>query len=644
MAKKILSVIAYFLLYIISTLFFVYFTFPLDRLQAYIESKANASAKYRLELDGIEREGMSGLVFDGVRLGIHRKLLKRPGAQGAGSAVPGELAPTTLKVGKGDDITQDEEEPAKTKKTKSKATNASDKAEGQGNGSGKSAKKLAKAGGEEGEEEEDTEKSERVTAGANSDEFSFITIDVLRLSYDLFDFVTPSHFRVGVDAELLNGTIEGGELEFFEEHGISRPAIRFPEIYALQLGDAELFGVLFSALLPSVKTDRVEGILERGVVEMEPQLEDEHKSYSGRIELELSGIVALAPMLVNRVRNAPAVEVPLTDMRLGKCVFNIKIDSKDKIAILDKVASKDQAATAVLFEKGECKGESLDYFIKTNSYILLPEKGSILKGKLDLWTKLAFSPDYFEEKRVEDGQVTTRNQELGKGLEFDRTWQEAQDVEGYYWMHCQGSLGQPRCRRELPKEEKTKKDAQKEAERKRKAGKASESIQRPVVGGNSGLDNAGAASRRETLLEQRREAARKRAGTANSERTGDVDPSGTNPAGEAESGSGSGGAFREPLQRPAGVVTPKFGAPIPTDVPPEEQPEEVPVGEEVAPPEGGGEGTVDENGNPLENAPVEEGGVVLPPEEAMPPPEGEAPLPEGDPNAIPIEEGAAGAS
>lgn len=640
MAKKILSVIAYFLLYVISTLFFVYFTFPLDRLQAFIESKANSSAKYRLEMDGIEREGMSGLVLDGVRLGIHRKLLKRPGAQPAGAPLPGGSAPAALKMGKSDDITAGDEEEAAPKKAKTKSKKASDKAGEDGEEGTKASKKSAKGAGDEGEEEEDADKSEKVAAGASSDEFSFITIDVLRISYDLFDFITPSHFRIGIDAELLNGTIEGGELEFFEEHGMSRPAIRFPEIYALQLGDAELFGVLFSALLPSVKTDRVEGTLERGVVEMEPQLEEEHKSYSGRIELELSGIVALAPMLVNRVRNAPAVEVPLTDMRLGKCVFNIKIDSKEKIPILDKVATKDQAATAVLFEKGECKGESLDYFIKPNSYILLPEKGSILKGKLDLWTKLAFSPDYFEEKRVEDGQVMTRNQELGKGLEFDRTWQEAQDVEGYYWMHCQGSLGQPRCRRELPKEEKTKKDAQKEAERKRKAGKSSESVTRPVVGGTR-PDKESAATRRETLLEQRREAARKRAGTSGAERTGSEEPAETNPAGDAgaELPVGSG---REAFQRPSGATMPKFGAPVPGEVQGEEQPPEVPAEEPVPTVEGGQEGSVDENGNPLENAPTEEGGEAPPTDEALPPPEGEVPAPEGDPNAVPGEEGAVG--
>ncbi|GEM_PF-6203157 len=620
MFSKILGALGYIVLYLFTLLLFTYWTFPLERLKDYIVVTSSQSEKYRLEIEEIDREGMGALVFTGVRVGIHRKMLKRPGSEAAAkkgpAKAPGAMAP------KADDIKEEgslELEGIPGKRSKSaKAALKSGKGDSKSDDEDEGNDEEVD---EEADEEADEETKEIITI-LSSDEFSFIPIDYIRVSYDVFDLITYKEFTIGLYMELLDGVVEGGEIEVKRVGEQTRTAIRLPEITGVELGEAEVFGVLFSALLPTVRTERVEGTLDRGSIVVEPEEEEGLPYSSGRVELEFSGIVANSPLLVSRVRNMPPTEVPLTDMYLGKCIFNVRIDNKDNIdelnRVKDKSKDKDKQATkittAILFEKGECKGNSLDYYIRENSYVLLPSSGKMVDGKMELWTKLAFSPSYFDEKKVEDGEVMTRNQELGKGLEFDPLWQEAQDVDGYYWMHCQGSLGQPRCKRELPPDEKSKKDAKREADRLRRRmntpeAKPATRPTRPEVensrGGTGGSAGGG------SIYDRRREAAKERSGGSEA---------------EVDDGRGDdrriGGAGPAALDRPQGLnsgvptvpVKPQFagpdpGAPVdgeleklPEDGEPlDEGAEELPEGELEQPLDDEGA----ENGEALAEEPVE---------------------------------------
>jgi hypothetical protein len=445
MLKRIAVIAAYSALFTVSTVVFTYFSFPLERLAEFFEHKVNSSAKYRVYIDSVERDGLGRLVFSDVSLGLSRKLIKRPAIGPLPAPAP---VPAASPDGKGD--TPEEADKAAT----------------------------------EGED----------------DDFSFVDIDTVAVDFSLLDLLNPAGTTVGISMDLLGGRITDGEVEFDRSVGYSKPAVRLQTIEDLSLGDTEFFAAIFSAILPSLKTDRVAGTLTRGSVVMEPALaEDEEAAdeeapaegeektgdaktgdeekkedavppayYSGSIELELSDIVALSPILVQTAKGTHT-EVPLTDMRLGNCKFGLKIDRKDRIEELDKVKTQNPAATVVLFEEGTCKGESLDYIIKGGSYILIPPKASLAKAQMELWTKLAFSPDYFEEKREEDGQVVTKNKELGQGLDFDPRWQKSQDVDGYYWMQCKGTLAKPRCQRKLPPAETARKKAAKELERSKAA-------------------------------------------------------------------------------------------------------------------------------------------------------------------------------
>lgn len=436
MIKKIAAIVAYLTLFLLVTVLCLYFLFPLERLREYIEYKAGATKKYQLEIGSIQRNGLGELVLTDVTVGVNKKLFKR---KKSAKKPPATASPTAPQP-------EDNEEK-------------------------KEAKPL--------------------------DEYSFIDIEQISVTFSLLEMLDPSGMSFGLDVELMDGRIADGEIELSRSVGLGKPRVSLPTIENLTLGDSDFVAAIFSSIMPSLKTEQVLGYLDSGVVLLEPQLseddeEDEEEEeaeettedgkkkkkkkkpkgppsyYTGSIELDLSDITAMAPLLVQRTK-VGAVEVPLTDMRLGNCTFKLRIDRKDHIEEMDKVKTKYQTATVVLFEKGQCKGESLDYYVRENSFILFPPRANFAKARMDLWTKLAFNPDYFEDKRVEDGEVVTRNKELGQGLEFDRRWQKSQDLDGFYWMHCKGKLSKPKCRRKLPPDEAKKKKAQKDIEKKRKA-------------------------------------------------------------------------------------------------------------------------------------------------------------------------------
>lgn len=433
MFRKLLAGLGYAVLFLVSTLIFSYFMFPLDRLVEYIEAKVNASSRYQLEIDSVEQDGLGKLVLTDVTIGVSKKLLKRPN--------PG----TADIVG------------------------------------------------------------EKVERGAG-DDFTYLEIDEISIDFGLLQLLGSNDLTFSISMALLGGNVSNAEVRVNRDEKGIRFALSMPSIEGVRLGETEFFGSFFSALFPSVRTNRVNGVLESGSVVLEPGRDEDGSWYSGRIDAELADIVALAPILVQRLkRTGEVVEIPLTDMRLGRCTFNIRVDRKDRMEELDKVKTKHKAATAILFEKGECKGESLDYYIKRNSFILFPPKGALAKGKMDLWTKLAFNPDYFEEDRLEGTDRVTHNRELGQGLEFDSMWQKAQDVDGFYWMHCKGTLLKPKCKRGLPAEEKRRKAALKELKKKQEKERAdaARKARKPTVPDRQTRGKSAALGRAEKLRKER---------------------------------------------------------------------------------------------------------------------------------------------
>jgi hypothetical protein len=587
MIRKSLAVVAYITLFLLAVVLFSYFLFPLDRLREFVERKANTSTKYRLEIDSLERDGLGRLVLSGVNVGVNRKLFRRKGAEPAGTAVgpAGAVQPPAGVVGG----------PA-----------AAPEAGGPPEGTdGEPEEPAAAEAAEQADEREGTER--------DTGEFSYVLVDQVTVDFSLAQLLNPTDVTLGVEMDLLGGTIRGGEIEIMSEEGRTMAAVRLPAIEGLQLGETEFFASIFSAILPSLRTDHVNGSLQSGSVVLEPAREEELTYYKGQVDLDLSDIVAEAPVLAQRMpRTAQVVEVPLTDMRLGRCVFEIRIDRKEQIEELDKIKARKEGSTAILFERGDCKGESLDYYIRPNSFILFPPKAPFVKGQMDLWTKLAFNPDYFdEEKKGPDGKAVTRNKELGQGLQFDRLWQTAQDADGFYWMHCTGTLSKPKCKRGLPPDEKRRLQAKKEMEKQRKAdeAKARAGTEPPGAASSAGGSDSEAvlipSAPPESPSAKRLREARERAERLRAEREARRDrPSITDrPA-----------AMTEPLPvQPLEPTDRGEEAPVegpgeaPQDDPsmeaaPEEQPAEYPpTGEEAPPSEGG------EYGQPSEAPPVDDG-------------------------------------
>ncbi len=580
MMRKILGVVAYTVLFLLAVVLFSYFLFPLERLKEFVERKANTSTKYRIEIDSLERDGLGRLVLSGVTVGVNRKLFRRKGVPAATTPTAGPATSPAAGV----------------------AIVGLNPIAGGGPEAGESE-------ADEGKEPEGAEPpEERETPEPDTGEFSFVTVDQVTLDFSLAQLLDPSDVTVGLEVDLLGGTIRSGEIEIMSQEGRTMAAVRLPAIEGLQLGETEFFASIFSAILPSLRTDHVDGILQTGSVLLEPAREEDTTYYKGQVDLDLSDIVAEAPVLAQRMpRTAQVVEVPLTDMRLGRCVFQIRIDRKEQVEELDKVKARKPGSTAVLFERGDCKGESLDYYIRPNSFILFPPKAPFVKGQMDLWTKLAFNPDYFEEeKKGADGKPLTRNKELGQGLQFDRLWQTAQDADGFYWMHCTGTLSKPRCKRGLPPDEKRRLQAKKEMEKQRKAdeAKARAGTEPPSAAGDGGAvlvpsppsESPSAKRLREAReradrLRQEREANRGRPSMPGRPEPVMAEPLPVQPLEPA--GTGEEAGAEAPIEAPS-----EYPA---AEAPGEEQPSDYPPPSEEAPPAEG------EYGQPSEGQPVDDG-------------------------------------
>jgi hypothetical protein len=422
MIKKILSILLGVVVFTVALIVFVFLLIPLDSVATYLEHEVSAGKVIELSIGETERSGAGTFIFREIEIGIDLSKLEKTSAskkaeKGKGKAVKGKLDP-------------------KDTSPKGEADKAKD-----------------------APPEVDTAQDKDSIKGS-------VLIDELEISVDPFDLLSPKAVSVEFRMDLLGGEIGDAEVWFSDSVGMSRPRL--------------------SALLPNLSTNALTGSIESGSVLFEPSLDDEDDSaegkegedpktkkkkghYTGEISLQISQLVAKRPLLTIKYKKGPGASMhedfQLTDLKLGDCGFEIKIDKASEIKSLSRKARK-KGGTVLLFEKGECSGESIDYAIRKDSYIQMPKKGGFSKATMNIWTKMAFSSDYFKEKLKVDGQVISDNDKLDKAIRFQqRGWERSRDVDGYYWMHCHGSMTKSKCKRLLPPEEKHRKTAEKEREK-----------------------------------------------------------------------------------------------------------------------------------------------------------------------------------
>lgn len=457
MIKKILSILLTTLLFIISLVVFLFFLIPLGSIATFTEHKVNTLKSINLSIGDTERSGVGTFVFRDIEVQM--------------------------------DLTQLSKSKAKKDKQDGDKTGLETKTE---------LEKGEKGGLNGGEPAHEVDEGYEESASNDEDLQGTITIDELELKVDPLDLLSPSAISVGVRMELMGGEIGDAEIWMSNKFGMNRPRIYVGYMEGLDLSKAPLLSTAFSALLPNLSTKGITGTLESGSLLLEPVLYDSDEEedpdaakkgyYTGDVSLKLTDLVADAPTLSIKYKRGPNAtmkeDFQLTDLKLGDCSFNINIGPPAEMKSLNRKQRKTKG-TVVMFEKGECRGESIDYVIRKGSFLLFPTKKSG-KTQIDLWTKMAFSSDYFKEKTEVDGVVVSDNDKLDKAIRFQQQgWEKSRDVDGYYWMHCLGSMAKSSCKRGLPPEEKARKDAEKD---RKNAEKKEEALKKAAEAKSSGVE------------------------------------------------------------------------------------------------------------------------------------------------------------
>jgi hypothetical protein len=443
MMRKLLTIVVSVALFLAAFAIFVFLMIPVGSITSWAQHKINDSETIQLDIGETERTSPGTIVLRDISLDLDfskvRKARKASedaldAAAAAASKLPGSAAGAPEVP---------EEEPAK--------------------------------GG--------------ALAGAEVSGFGFdpangrLEVDELELWFSPMDLLTPGAFSVEFRMDLMGGLIDDAELWFDSGKGYDKPRIYIGNIESLDMEQAPALSALFSAMFPYIKTDQLSGTIDTGSVLLEPtEVEavgdiaeegvESLTKYVGEISLSLMDVVARAPVFLLRYKKdgkkIAEERFRLTDLKLGECDFVIKVSPPSEMKELSPDQRK-RDGTAILFTKGVCSGESIDIALREKSYLRIPEKGGLKGARVNFWIKSAYSSEFFREEEKVDGVVVTQNRALDQAMRFKaRGFKLAQDVDGYYWMNCIGPLTHAKCKRQLPPEEKRRKQAEEDRKQREK--------------------------------------------------------------------------------------------------------------------------------------------------------------------------------
>lgn len=440
MLKKLAVLILYLVLFLLSFLLFFLLLLPLDRLETFIEDMAAKSGFVTVDIGEIEQDGLERLVFRDIEVTMDLSKLR--------AAMKKETRPVADATG------TEAEKPEQPEKP---------------------------------DQPEQPEAAEQDDKGAPDS----LVIDELVLGFGIVDLLTPNRIRLELEISLLGGTIEDTSVEFRRSLGYDHPIVEIGRIRDLDLAGAPLLAELFSTLMPSMKAESLTGTLETAFISARPMEPDEQGDetgieaapfYTGEVNLRVRNLTAVNPRLLLRYKHGgqevQSEEFRLTDLRLGECNFEIRMGKPGDFKGFSPKQKK-SGDSIVYFDRGDCSGDSIDYAVRKGSFIRIPPEGGPSQAHLDIWTKLAFSSEYFEEKLTENGVVVSQNDALDKAMRFQQGgFAKSRDVDGYNWMHCTGQVKQAKCKNGLPVEEKRKKTM--EEERKRREEEAQRKVNFPA--------------------------------------------------------------------------------------------------------------------------------------------------------------------
>ncbi|MFH1532487.1 MAG: hypothetical protein ABIK09_17310 [Pseudomonadota bacterium] len=444
MLRKLLAILLSITLFLAAFVVFIFLMIPVESITNWLQHKVNDSETIQLDIGGTERLSPGTIVLSDITLDLDfaafRKARKRSeAAQDAAAAAASKLPGADLEAAP----SAADEEPAKG------GALASTEVSGFG---------FEPANGR-------------------------LIINELELAFSPMDLLTPGAFSVEFRLDLMGGLIDDAELWFSSRTGYDKPRIFIGNIESLDMEQAPALSALFSAMFPYIRTDRLSGTVDTGSVLLEPvEVEavgdiaeegvESITKYVGEISISLMDVVARSPVFLLRFKKdgkkIAEEQFRLTDLKLGECDFVIKVSPPSEMKELGPDQRK-RDGTAILFTKGVCSGESIDIALREKSYLRIPEKEGLKGARVDFWIKSAYSSEFFREEEKVDGVVVTQNKALDQAMRFKaRGFQLAQDVDGYYWMHCVGPLTNASCKRQLPPEEKRRKQTEEERKQREK--------------------------------------------------------------------------------------------------------------------------------------------------------------------------------
>ncbi len=442
MLRKLLAILISIALFLAAFTVFAFLMIPVGSISTWVQYKVNDSKTIQLDIGETERVSPGTIVLREISLDL--------------------------------DFASFRKEKRRSEEAKDAATAAAAKHPGPG-------KDATQAGAEMGP----ALKKARDAALASTEVSGFgfdpangrLTIDELELWFSPLDFLSPGSFSVEFRMDLLGGLIDDAELWFSSKYGYDKPRIFIGKIDSLDIERAPALSALFSAMFPYIRTNLLSGTIEAGSVLLEPmEVEavgdvaeegaETLTKYVGEISVNLMDVVARSPVFLLRFKKdgkkIAEERFRLTDLKLGECDFVIKVSPPSEMKELSPDQRK-RDGIAVLFSKGVCSGESMDIALREKSYLRIPEKEGLKGARVNFWIKSAYSSEFFREEEKVDGIVVTQNKALDQAMRFKaRGFKRAQDVDGYYWMHCDGPLTNAKCKRRLPPEEKRRKQAAEE--------------------------------------------------------------------------------------------------------------------------------------------------------------------------------------
>ena len=442
MMRRLLAILVSVALFLAAFAVFVFLMIPVGSITTWVQHKVNDSESIKLDIGETERTSPGTIILRDISLDLDFSSVRKARKQSEDALDAAAAAASTL-PGPAAAAAAGPEEPAK--------------------------------GG--------------ALAGAEVSGFGFdpangrLAVDELELWFSPMDLLTPGAFSVEFRMDLMGGLIDDAELWFDSSKGYGKPRVYIGNIESLDMEQAPALSALFSAMFPYIKTDQLSGTIDTGSVLLEPteveavgDIADEGveslTKYVGEISLNLMDVVARSPVFLLRYKKdgkkIAEERFRLTDLKLGECDFVIKVSPPSEMKELSPDQRK-RDGTAILFSKGVCSGESIDIALREKSYLRIPEKGGLKGARVNFWIKSAYSSEFFREEEKVDGVVVTQNRALDQAMRFKaRGFKRAQDVDGYYWMNCIGPLTHAKCKRQLPPEEKRRKQAEEERKQREK--------------------------------------------------------------------------------------------------------------------------------------------------------------------------------